>query len=734
MGIETIIIGASIAASIALTAYSMLATPKSKQNMKKSISDMSVTRAEEGQCIPIVYGTVRVAGSIIWYGNVIYKEIAAKGAKGSSSSSSSNNYKTYVDVHLILCEGKITLEEIYKDEEVYDIDASTTFNDGTNGLYEKYDTYAVPLPSVAHIYFKRWFLGENVYSVPSLSFKVKRVLTTCPLTSTVTTGENPACVVWDLLSRTNATLDQDSFQAAADYFNTTNIGLNLVFNEQQEISKMLEYVFAHVDLVLYKEDGEYYLKALQASEAAVADIPEADVKELVFSRIAYNQVKNDFAANYTDADHTQRTVRLVNEAVYSIVGERKNHSYDFNGFNDLAVVQLRLQETLKIDSFPLSEVNFKTSLAYYSLLPGDVFTLSYSLFGMTSKPYRITKIIKNPFKNEVEITARENAHDLPESTGCYVGETLWDDIDFTPVALDTVQAIQARWGKYREWTGKIPVLILPVKKTGKEISYDVYYSLDGSSYQLAATCFSFAHLGQLKEEYPANTYAIDDQNGLLIDYDEDATFYALDDLTRTELFTTKRMLVVDGEAMKFQTATVEGDNLRLLGVLRDDRYQITHSADTNVLITEIGDNIVYLPIHTQIYIKVCPRTARGILALSDATAIIFTPDIAPEPPTRLKATRSSSNITLEIFPNLNANQGCGYGSPDMVTDALPHPYRFTGSFLVQVDAETPFVLNATSYSFSNSNACLVTVWNQAHGATSSSKSVNIDVNDGEYYG
>lgn len=730
MALETIIIGA-IAIGMAAASFAMMASPKSKQNMKKNFGDLSVTRAEEGQVVPIVYGTVRVPGSIIWYGNPIFEDVPAAGAKGFGGASSSGGYNVYLDVHFVLCEGKITLEETYKDEEEYTPEAALTFNDGTNGLYEAYAQYAGPLTSVAHIYYKGWFLGKDTYSVPSLSFKVKRVLTT-PLTNGVTTGENPACVVWDLLSRTNATLDQTSFEAAAVYFNGLNMGLNICFNEQQEVSKMLDYVFAHVGLILYREKDTYYLKLIDDSQTPVFDIPEEDVKDLAFSRVAYNQVFNDIAANYLDTSNTQRTVRLVNEAVYEIVGERKNHSYDFNGFNSLDVVKIRLTQMLKLDSYPLSGVTFKTSLAYYTLLPGDVFTLNYSVFGMVQKQFRVTKILKNPFENRIEIEAKEHLYDLLDSQYFDCGETKWTDLDFAPAALDTVVAIQARWGKYREWTGKVPVLILPVKKTGKEIGYDVYYSLDNVSYNLVGTNYTFAYLGQLEEEYPSDTYAIDDQNGILIAFDEDATHFALDDITRTELFTTKRLLVIDSEVMKFQTATDEGANIRLTGILRDDRNQVTHSISSDVLITYLGNNISYLPVHSKIYIKVCPRTFRGVLDLSLATAIEFIPDLAPEAPTRLKATRSGSNITLEIFPNINRNLGCGVGSADTVTDTVPHPFIFSGSFLVQVDSDPITTLSTTEYNFTNANACTVTVWNQYNGYQSSDKTLNIGTDDGEY--
>ena len=81
MGIETAIIVGLLVGGI-MTGVSLALMPKSKQNMKHNLNELQVTRAEEGQTIPIVYGTVRVPGSIIWYGNFFTKKIKAAGSKG----------------------------------------------------------------------------------------------------------------------------------------------------------------------------------------------------------------------------------------------------------------------------------------------------------------------------------------------------------------------------------------------------------------------------------------------------------------------------------------------------------------------------------------------------------------------------------------------------------------------------------------------------------------------------
>lgn len=705
---------------------------KSNQKMKHSMNDLQVTRAEEGQVVPIVYGTVRVPGSIIWYGNFFTKRIKAAGAKGGSADTGNDNFDVYLDTHFVLCEGKITLDGVYKDEEEYDYDASLTFNDGTTELMYSYAEFATKLTGIAHVYFRQWYLGANVFSVPSLSFKVTRIIEGCPITSTVTTGENPAVVVWDLLRRTGASIDEDSFIEAAKIFNLKNIGLNLIFDSQEEIFKMLEKVFSHVDLVLYAQNGVYYLKELLTPQLTTSTphILENEVAELVFTRVAYNQVLNDFAANYTDANNTQRTIRLINEAIFDIVGEHKNHSFDFTGFNNEEVVKLVLSEKVKRESYPTSEVKFQTSLKYYDLELGDIFRLSYSAWNMVAKPYRVQSIKKNPFENKIEITAREYISYNFLEVYYNVGTPLWQDIDMSPQALDHIFAINFRYGKYRDWSvGKIPTLLAPAKKTFQETGYDVYYSLDGEAYHYLQTCYGYFYSGTLKEAYTDETYTIDDTNGILIDFDESK--YPLDNITREELFTTQRVVIIGNEIMKFQTATEEGEYFRLLGIVRNDDKE-GHSIDDVVIIGNIVDSVVYLPIASKVWVKLCPRTFRGVLDLADVTAIEFTPNTHLDTIERIKAVRDGDEITIEIWPNINSNRGCGIGSPDVVVDTIPHPFDFVGSFILTVGINEPVVINSTEYNYNLAGEHSISIIQQYASLQSVSKTLTIGADDGEY--
>ena len=66
MGIETAIICATLAVTIAMSAWAATKAGKSKST-KNEYSDFSVTQAEEGLVIPFLYGKVKTQGNIDYY-------------------------------------------------------------------------------------------------------------------------------------------------------------------------------------------------------------------------------------------------------------------------------------------------------------------------------------------------------------------------------------------------------------------------------------------------------------------------------------------------------------------------------------------------------------------------------------------------------------------------------------------------------------------------------------------
>lgn len=98
-------------------------------------ADLRIQSSTYGQMVPIVFGTVRLAGNVIWASEV--REISTttsqtagggKGGGGASQTVTTTNYSYFVDAAFLLCEGEIAaVRRIWTNGELkYDVSASAT--------------------------------------------------------------------------------------------------------------------------------------------------------------------------------------------------------------------------------------------------------------------------------------------------------------------------------------------------------------------------------------------------------------------------------------------------------------------------------------------------------------------------------------------------------------------------------------------------------------------------------
>ena len=72
------ILAAIVMAGLSYLAYLYRPKPKGMEMKPASLSDFSITQANEGQPIPIVYGRVKIPGNIIYYGGLVTEEETEK--------------------------------------------------------------------------------------------------------------------------------------------------------------------------------------------------------------------------------------------------------------------------------------------------------------------------------------------------------------------------------------------------------------------------------------------------------------------------------------------------------------------------------------------------------------------------------------------------------------------------------------------------------------------------------
>jgi len=749
--------GSALAIQLGFTLGSMLMSlifPTSpsvgKSDVKPaSLSDVTFTTANEGAPVPIVYGTVKIPGNIIWFGNFKTKKKKKKIKAGKKKKKVTVGYKYYLDVWEALCMGKVSILGVYKSDKKIDDGLAGIhcnyykFNDGTTSVYPTQPgEYANAIPGVAHIFFKKLYLGLNVTVIPTFYFIVRREFddTSMPISNhTLSTGTNPAAIVYDILVNhleiQEGNLDMASFQSAANYYASKNWGLNIVLSRTERADQFLRRVLSYVDSILtYNEEGKIKIKIFKKEDTPSGTI-EDDFKSFSYTKPSWVDMPNDFRANFVDKDHdyTVRTIVARNPANMRMTGEHKQVSLDLTAFTDRTIAFQRLYDHMKRFSYPRAQVQCVVPLKYAKYEVGDVITIKNSDFGIDGD-FRITSIREsNIDKNELRLELIQFSEKLFDESYVLGDPTSGQDgiVELQP--FQKIKVVELPYTKEYEYTSAYAILVS--QETGFEQGFEVYVSFDGSSYSSVGTFTTFAQAGTLDEQYPANTYEVDDDIGILYTpYKDNEEF---DDLSRAELFASSRIVSVGSELMGFQTHTPEGSSsYRIKGVIRGILWteKTTHVSGSTIFVADLDDNILEIDTQSTFWVKVVPIYNDKSGDLSQAIAIEVTPQNKarkPYPPTRIEAERNGDSVTITWWPITKEYDGAGYRDPDSYTDSWP--FVVEGEFIYKINADgSETTTTDTQITINNANAFTFYVRHKRDVYLSDWATLDVGTSDGKY--
>jgi hypothetical protein len=726
-----------------LTLLSSLFVPKPKMQLKPaSLSDFHITQANEGQPVPIVYGIVHIPGNIIYYGNLVVEEVKqkVKGGKGGGGSKEVTvGYKYYLDIWQAICHGKIEILDMYIDEDKEkSVQADyAIFNDGTQDTYPTHLEYASRIPGVAHIFWKKFYVGENRTFVPTVKFKVRRILTTGLPHENMSNGSNPAAVVYDILCNygklSPSDINIDNFIEAANYYYEQGYGINYVISSsiqaREAATKILEFVDSYLD---YDENGKIVIKIFKKTDVPVGTI-EDDFINFSFAKPSWNTIPSKFVGNIVE-DGVVRTLILENTAVQLYAGQIIREEIDLTAFTDRSIALKRLSEIMKRESYPRIALNLKLPIRYAIYSVGDILTIKNSDIGF-SADFRVLSISEPKIdSNEIEMQLIQHTDAKFDNYYQNTGGTLWQEPSYTLQHFTKVKIIEL---DYLSWLpNATAILILVNKETGFETGFAVYGSQDGTSYELLGICSTFATAGTLSQSYPADTYDIDDEVGIIFKpYKELLDPYP--NLPRAGLFSEPRVLVVDDEIMAFQNYDPYGTNeYKITGIVRSLHWtnKASHNAGANAFIADINNNIVQVPYTTNFYIKVVPVFLGTSLDLAGATAYYITNTSKakkPKTPERIVAVRTGSTVKVDIFPITKESLiGAGKQNADTYTDEYPFNSA-EGKWEVTIGSTTVFY-DDPHFTVENSSSFVINVRQYYNGMYSDTKSISVGTADGEY--
>ena len=748
-----LVAGAIIAAVGAAVWYGMKKMPNPNEMKPLGLGDFQITQCNEGEAIPLLWGTKKITGNIVWYGNLVSVEQSEDvGGKGMGGGAPITGYQYYMDIWQGLCwspHGGLSILNVYSSDKEIGVAGLGTYylNPGNTAYFPtEPGVLANKMPGMAHIFLDRFDLGVNASFVPNLAFVLKNT-SPCPLTyANMTTGINPAAIVYDILTYCDVVatdIDLVSFQAAANYWYNKDYGLNIVLQSQKWADEMIAELQTYVDFGLYQDDtGKWILTPFTDADASVDTINTEDVKDFKFNRKTWDDTTNDFRATYTDEDqdYSQRNITIDNIASINLIGHRIDKSIDLSAFNQVDTASKRLAEIMKGLSYPNADIQTSVPYRFITRHIGDVLEINNTDYGIVAQEFRLVSLEETDDANYVKMTLTEKP--LFDDTYALGGGTLWVPPDNLPRSLSYQKMFEL---PFSESLGTAPTFLCLGQRKGCENGFAVYSTTAGGGdprFQKNLTTFSTKCV--LGANYLKSTgLTIDDTTGILLTPHRFDPEWAT--ISRTNLFSTRRVLVCGNELMTFETIVPEGvlGAYRLKGVMRGvlGTPVEDHTIGSEIWIADINNNTITMTGSGTSYWKFVPyvdTASADITTCSVITATTTLKAVAPLAISRCVATRVGVNVSCVITPaayqpSIIQNQA-GTKDSSLQTDSATLGYFGYLQYKVAAGSWVDVVAGTHSFNYNQAGAHTLHIRYNNSGVIGQERDTTIGAGDAVYVG
>lgn len=215
-------------------------------------------------------------------------------------------------------------------------------------------------------------------------------------------GNNPAAIAYDILTNTYYGLaipieriDFDSFNVAANYYNSKGYGLNFKITDIAEAKQTLNKLLDLVDLILtIGTDGLIQCRVLDPNADPIGIICDDDFSKFTLKKQTWRDIPNEFEATYSEPSrlYEAASIALKNEAAIDAVGGViKKKTFDLSAFVYRETAFDRLSEVMRRESYPRDAISCEVSGEWYFARPGDLVYINKSEYGISAY-YRITRV------------------------------------------------------------------------------------------------------------------------------------------------------------------------------------------------------------------------------------------------------------------------------------------------------------------------------------------------------
>lgn len=570
------------------------------------IEALNIQSSAYGVTIPLVYGSNRLSGNMVWYGDfkaTAHTSTQSSGGKGGGGVTQQNTTYTYSASTIMgLCEGPITgVSQIWKDKQlIADIAGGatalsqlgmslaagaeaqstwaylTTFTP-TGGVA---GSQALGYSGLAYVYAQDYQLGSSA-SVVNHSFEIKGKLYGVIAGSF---DSNTALAAADVLTnaRYGAAFPSGNLLATdwSNYVLAAGLLTSPALTEQMQAGEFVAKVCALTNTGAVWSGGQ--LKMVPYGDTAMTgngatytpnvtplfDLTDDDFTPSVGDdpikvtrkpqADAYNHIRIEFV-NRANAYNVEIS-EAKDSANIDIYGLRSADVLSAHWICDAAVARTMAQLLLQRAMYIRNTYEFSLPWTKALLEPMDLVTLTDSGLGLNKLAVRVTEVGESD-SGELSIVAEDYpvgvAHAALYTT--QAGAGFQSNYNATPGNVSPAAFVEHRVGKQ---------IVVSIAVTGQAASWGgcyVWVSLDGISYKYMTVVHGGARYGTLKAASgSATTDTFDVQlagNGgqLLSGTPQDADLYLTD-------------CFVDGEFVAYEAATLTAANRYTLSNLRRGGY------------------------------------------------------------------------------------------------------------------------------------------------------------------
>ena len=414
-----------------------------------SLGDFSFPTAEQGRVIPILWGTVKIAGpNVVWYGDFRQEAMSKKVKTGLwSSETMVLGYHYFLGLQMALCRGPVdNFRRIwisdkvlwgpfpgpYADGPILIADDKLFGGDkfgsggmhGTGYLYsgaagqtldamDYLYNFQSPLPNyrgTCFVTYNGGWVGNSTQIAP-WAFEISRWPNSLGIAGGKhiinTYDSNPIAVLYEILTDTDwgfgfdpSLIDIANFKTAADTLYTEGNGMSLILDTPKEASEVLGEIQRQMDGTLYLDHitGQFKI-ALARGGYNINTVPQLDSTNVMeisnFSRGTWdetiNQVRIAFSSRALDYQDTfAQAADLANQRIQ--LGALISTQLTYPGVKNETLAANIASRQLRYLSTPLAAATIVVDRSMWQLKPGDVVAWTDAGLGFSKMPMRVGRV------------------------------------------------------------------------------------------------------------------------------------------------------------------------------------------------------------------------------------------------------------------------------------------------------------------------------------------------------